>query len=169
MSAASSCTVGSSSSDLITLTAAGPPAPVTSTRICCWLMSWRGIWHLPGESRGVRWRWLGGHIWYLVVGPGPAAPVRRRGPGAVLAAHDALGRGGLVLPGHRRLPDHLERLGVASLAVARPVARRPLDQVGLQVRPDLDLGGEGVDGLEFAAQLVVDVHEAGGPEVHRGR
>src|SRR6202044_4090322 len=105
MSAASSCTVGSSFSDLMTDTAAGPPAPVTSTRICLWPRSSRAIWYPPDMFLGLLPCWLWGQIWYLIIGPGPAAPVRRGGPGAVLAPHDALGRSQLVHPGHRRLPD----------------------------------------------------------------
>src|ERR1700722_343612 len=169
MSAASSCTVGSSFSDLMTDTAAGPPTPVTSTRIFLWLRSSRDIWYPPDTFHGLLWCWLWCLIWYLIIGPGPGAPIRRGGPGTVLAAHHALRRSQLVLPGHRRLPDHLERLGVAPFAVAGPVARGRLDQVGLQIGPDLHLGSERVDGLELAVHLLVDGDETGGPEVHGGR
>src|ERR1035438_2685222 len=150
MSAPTSCTVGSRLSDLMTDTAAGPPTPVTSTRICLWLRSSGAIRYPPDTFCGLPWCWLRCLIWQLIIGPGPAAPVRRGGPGAVLAAHDALRRSQLVLPGHRRFPDHLERLGVAAVAVAGPVARGRRDQVRIQVGPDLHLGGERVDRLELA-------------------
>src|SRR5579862_7362479 len=101
MSAASSRTVGSRLSDLITDTAAGPPAPVTSTRICCWPRSSRGIRYPLDEFCGLRPPVVSPAV--LPVFP----PVRGGRAGAVLAPHDAPGRGKLVLPGHRRLPDHL--------------------------------------------------------------
>src|SRR5580704_4488608 len=143
MSAATSRTLGSARSDLITDTAAGPPAPVTSTVTDGQAVSSGRIRHLP-RRRGARAR-LGGR-----------APVRYPGDDAALAVHDALGRGQLGRAGRGTLPDHLERLGEPRLAVPGPVARTGRDQVGFQVGPDLHLGCERVDGGQLAVQLVVD-------------
>src|SRR6266851_6230891 len=153
MSAATRSTVGSLPRDFMTEIAAGPPAPVTSTRTCRSNRSWSDTWYLHGGIRicgcctgrlfNVRPVTRGGH-------PCPAGHTDR-------------------LAGHRGLADHLECLGVPPSAEPRPVAGGGLDQVRLQVGPHLDLGGKGVDRPELALQVLVDVHEAGGPEVDRGR
>src|ERR1039457_2493051 len=152
MSAAMSSTVGSCRRDFMTETAAGPPAPVTRTRT-----------RRSGTSRCdtvylrscVRMRGCGGGACPCV------ASIGRRGHPCPTGDAERLAV--------RRIADHFERLGVTAAGVAGPVACGRLDKVRLQVGPHLDLGGEGVDRFELARQVVVDVHEAGGPEVDGGR
>src|SRR5690348_3022140 len=108
MSAATRRTDGSSPSDFMTETAAGPPAPVTMT-----------LTVRKGTFRALRYC-----MWRLPVTRDHADRLGDR------VRRPTIGSS---------LTDHFERLGVSSVAKARPIAGCRLDEVRLQVGPDLGL------------------------------
>src|ERR1039457_5411666 len=69
----------------------------------------------------------------------------------------------------RAIADDLERLGVAAAAIPGPVAGRRGDQPGFEVVAYAGLGTERVDGLQLAADVIIDSHEVGRPVVNGGR
>ena len=90
---------------------------------------------------------------------------RRRGPAP---GHRLDHRPGASRGPHRGpVPDRLERLGQAAAAEPGPVAGGRDDEIGLQVVRLVLLGGERVDGRQFAADVGVDDAEVGRPELNR--
>ncbi len=85
---------------------------------------------------------------------------RHRAPPGVAAVRDG---GGRVAVAH-----HLERLDVARLAEARPVAGGRAQQLLVEVVADLDLRREGPDDLDLALEELVDGHEARRLELDAG-
>src|SRR6476469_7708885 len=97
---------------------------------------------------------------------GPPTPgIRTRGDAAGIAR---LHRDG---GGERRrvaVAHHLERLHVARLAEARPVAGGRAQQLLVEVGAQLDLRREGLDDLDLALEELVDRHEARRLELDAG-
>src|ERR1022692_5252663 len=147
MSAAMRVTEGSARSDFSTDTAAGPPAPVTSTRTGLVTMSCR-----------------------VMCTSGGSALQGRCGPGR-LRDHRLAGRaaGGAAGRQVRAVADHLEGLGIAPFGEPGPVPGSCGDQVGLKVGPHRNLRAEGVDGPHLRVEMRVDADEASRPEIHGGR
>src|SRR5215210_6175111 len=92
---------------------------------------------------------------------GPPAPVTSTRGSSAGSAHrlrDRRGGGGK----RRRVAvaHHLERLDVAGLGEARPVAGGGAQQLLVEVGADLDLRREGADDLDLALEELVDRHEA---------